>query len=141
LPRKTKGTSERISLCSIAGIASAAAKRRRRDEPGADHARLFSRVTGDIEGCWNFTGHKTADGYGKVNYRGKSMLAHRVSYLIVNGRLPADLLVCHRCDNPSCINPSHLFLGTDFDNTMDAIKKGRRILIHRKPKHEHDNIR
>lgn len=98
------------------------------EQEGADHVFLFSRVTGDPEGCWNFTGHRDKNGYGKLRWKGKGMLAHRVSYMIVNGYLPDDLLVCHKCDNPSCINPQHLFLGTNYDNTMDAVRKGRKFI-------------
>lgn len=75
--------------------------------------------------CWEWTGNKNMLGYGMIWYDGKNIRAHRVSYLIFNGDLSDNLFVCHKCDNPSCVNPSHLFLGTSKDNMRDMIKKGR----------------
>ena len=64
-------------------------------------------------------------GYGAIRYKGKMMLTHRASWLIHKGEIPEGLMVLHHCDNPLCINPSHLFLGTAKDNSDDKIKKGR----------------
>jgi hypothetical protein len=89
---------------------------------------LFSRVQNDENNCWNWQGCKNKEGYGHVRCMGKVMLAHRVAFLAANGWLPADKLICHHCDNPSCINPSHLFVGTNYDNTMDAMVKGRKFI-------------
>lgn len=75
--------------------------------------------------CLIFTGPKNHLGYGCIGYKGKVVKAHRLSFLFHYGHLPNDLLVLHKCDNPACINPDHLFLGTHYDNTMDMIKKGR----------------
>jgi hypothetical protein len=89
------------------------------------HIRLFSKVTGHPDGCWNWTGCKNKEGYGHVKMNGVVMLAHRAAFLIVNGFLPADKLVCHHCDNTSCINPQHFFLGTNADNKADSVRKNR----------------
>jgi len=75
--------------------------------------------------CIEFTGAKDPKGYGRVGHNMKVYLAHRVSYQIVNGDIAPGMFVCHRCDNPSCINPEHLFAGTLRDNTDDMLAKGR----------------
>jgi len=76
--------------------------------------------------CWLWTaGQRNASGYGGFLYNGKHSLAHRVSYEIEIGPVPDGLLVLHRCDNPLCVRPSHLFLGTNDDNMKDMAAKGR----------------
>lgn len=81
--------------------------------------------------CWLWTGKKTVAGYGQVCLvvgDDKSIYAHRLSWIIHNGPIPDDLCVLHNCptgDNPSCVNPDHLFLGTRGDNRRDCVKKGR----------------
>lgn len=64
-------------------------------------------------------------GYGQFKVNNKVQRAHRVSWTIHFGDIPDRLLICHKCDNPSCVNPSHLFIGTQFDNMKDAVTKGR----------------
>lgn len=75
-------------------------------------------------GCWIWKGATNKKGYGVVNYKDRVMFVHRAMYELYKG--PIDyFLVCHHCDNPTCVNPNHLFLGTAMDNTRDMISKGR----------------
>lgn len=80
----------------------------------------------NANGCWEWKGFRLKTGYGKFSYKRKSYLAHRISWYLFNGPIPDYLCVCHKCDNPPCINPEHLFLGTQVDNIQDMIKKNRR---------------
>lgn len=76
-------------------------------------------------GCWIWTEYCNNHGYGRFRVDGKKTLAHRASYEAFIGPIPEGMLVCHKCDTPACVNPSHLFLGTDKDNVRDCINKGR----------------
>lgn len=76
-------------------------------------------------GCWLWIGATGSDGYGKAIVDGRSRRAHRVSWEMFRGEIPPDVVICHRCDNPPCVNPSHLFLGTQLDNIADRHSKGR----------------
>ena len=100
--------------------------------------RFWSKVDGnDPNECWNWTAGKQANGYGAFVYAGKTRYAHRFSWLLHFGTIPEGMFVCHHCDNPGCVNPKHLFLGTQTDNMQDAITKGR---IGRGEKHRNSKL-
>ena len=96
----------------------------------AVHHTLADRVIVTETGCAEWTGYRDGDGYGIVRVGGKNKRAHRVSYTLSMGPIPDGFHVLHRCDNPPCINPDHLFLGTNYDNVKDKISKGRDRGVH-----------
>jgi hypothetical protein len=87
--------------------------------------RLLQRVLFGASDCWHWTGARNTFGYGRMTHKGRLEVAHRLSWESFRGPIPAGLSVLHRCDNPSCINPDHLWLGTYSDNLRDAWAKGR----------------
>lgn len=88
--------------------------------------RFFRYVSkGTEDSCWEWSGAMDKDGYGFFWVAGKLYRSHRVSWVIHQSPIHASLLVLHRCDNPRCVNPDHLFLGTDADNADDRERKGR----------------
>lgn len=95
--------------------------------------RIYSQVqkSPDPSGCWVWLGSANKKGYGSICINGRSQLAHRVSYELFNGPI-GDLLACHTCDNPSCVNPAHLFAGDAFANMQDASRKNRLNIVLRK---------
>jgi hypothetical protein len=91
-----------------------------------DHQRFIARVDlafGDA--CWEWNGHRNDRGYGLIWHNGRHVRAHRVALILALGSIPDGLLVLHHCDNPSCVRPSHLFVGTQADNMRDMAHKGR----------------
>jgi hypothetical protein len=79
--------------------------------------------------CKQCQGYKNRDGYGVVRRNGRLYLAHRLAWEDVFGIIPEGMCVCHKCDNPACINVDHLFLGTQKDNMLDSVNKGRCTIL------------
>jgi hypothetical protein len=90
--------------------------------------RFFEKVAIiPFHDCWEWVAAKNEKGYGKfsIGTTHTNLKAHRVSWMLANGSIPDGLFVCHRCDNPGCVRPDHLFLGTPKDNMIDKVRKGR----------------
>lgn len=77
------------------------------------------------ETCWIWNGGRHPKGYGSFNWEGRTRRVSRVIWSILHGTIPAKIDICHKCDNPPCFNPSHLFAGTKSDNARDMSRKGR----------------
>jgi hypothetical protein len=86
--------------------------------------RFFSHVE-KTQGCWNWLTALSPKGYGITWYKRKKLAAHRLAWIIFVGPIPEGMQVCHKCDNPKCVNPEHLFIGTNYDNVQDKVAKNR----------------
>lgn len=93
--------------------------------------RLWAGTSkGLAEECWEWQGAKGRGRYGTISWNGKRIRTHRASWMLAHGDIPDGLEVCHHCDNPPCVNPAHLFVGTHSENMKDARRKGRQPLPH-----------
>lgn len=98
-------------------------------------ARFLAKVdtSAGHDGCWPWIGYRQRDGYGRFGVRrdGRKSIgyAHRVAWEIAYGQIPDGMCVCHRCDVRFCVNPAHLFIGTDADNAHDRDRKGRSVKL------------
>ena len=87
----------------------------------------FSKGIRVTPGCWLWLKSKDTKGYGLLRVNGKQEKTHRVSYRLFVGPIPDGLHICHRCDTPACVNPDHLFTGTNKENMEDRERKGRGV--------------
>lgn len=107
--------------------------------PITDVLTRFWRKVRKTDSCWLWTGTPNRDGYGRFRYGlsnkygGVEKMAHRVSWELANGAIPEGMVICHKCDNPPCVNPDHLFMGTSLDNSRDRDQKGRTLSGERNP--------
>ncbi len=93
--------------------------------PIAIAERFWPKVRKQSIGCWEWLGCRSA-GYGQIWMDGRMVFSHRVSWMLCRGDIPHGLQVLHSCDNPLCVRPDHLFLGTQKENVADCIRKNRR---------------
>jgi len=91
---------------------------------GTVEDRFWSRVE-KTDGCWLWRWSLNKLGYGVIGVRGRAVRAHRLSWELANGPIPDGKVICHHCDNPRCVRPDHLFVGSHADNVADKVAKGR----------------
>lgn len=97
--------------------------------PAEAVARFWSRVNRADGGCWEWQGTRQHYGHGLLSVGGRNLKVHRISYEMHVGPIPAGLIVRHRCDNPPCVNPDHLEVGTRADNNRDRDERGRHVKL------------
>lgn len=90
------------------------------------HIEKFNQKISKFDnGCWHWQGMKDKDGYGKIKINNKRTSAHRLSMIMVHGDIPENNWVLHKCDNPSCVNPEHLYFGSPSQNSLDRENRKR----------------
>lgn len=137
--RKSCGCFQRETRLNLGTVARGLSNRGATPSDDDYEVRFWCRVRSSRDGCWVWTRGTQHNGYGTFCVKGRDIRAHRFSWEIHFGQIPQGMLVCHHCDNPPCVRPDHLFLGTDRDNCVDKLAKGRGragIPFHRGCSHE-----
>jgi hypothetical protein len=148
-PRQRFGISRRHSTLEVPGVMSTS-YRKIPSLTERDAARFWRKVNKNgptpqhrcaLGPCWLWTGDHTRRSYGLFRLSGNTRwYAHRISYAITHEPFSSDLCICHHCDNPPCVNPSHLFLGTQGDNARDRDTKGRTVHAAQRWASEHPDL-
>lgn len=118
--KRKRGTKGRFCSRTCWGVSMSKNNPSKRSTPDGFWSNVAKR---EVDECWEWTGAKTSYGYGSVRYHRKGWLSHRLAFYLATGQKPE--CVCHRCDNPPCCNPSHLFAGDLVVNNADRHAKGR----------------
>jgi len=122
-------TKRKISLANSGRIFSKEHRRKLSVSHTQDvNKRFWSKV--NIKGpdeCWEWTGPLNAKGYGSFSFPGHTCRASRMAWILTYGNISKNICVLHKCDNPACCNPAHLYLGTNQDNVDDKVRKGRQL--------------
>lgn len=98
----------------------------KKDKALAYKRRFLTHIRKTKNGCWEWMGSRDSKNYGRIRLDDQINLAHRVAWVIFFDEIPKNKCICHKCDNPPCCNPHHLFIGTLKDNSQDCINKNRR---------------
>lgn len=100
--------------------------------PSPDLAERFNAKVdfGHTDDCWNWMAFRNPSGYGMIRNGKRMALAHRVGWVLANGEVPLGRQVLHHCDNRACVNPAHLYIGTNADNIRDKVERGRSRFPH-----------
>lgn len=122
---RVSGVSLRQGRIQSCGCLSRENARRTKITQPVPLQQRFDKYALKRDGCWIWAGMRNALGYGVIRYSGKRSFAHRLSFELYKGQIPEGMYVCHKCDNPSCVNPDHLFIGSPKDNMDDMRAKGR----------------
>lgn len=117
-------------MTDIPGLRAHTTERGHRGERGGDYglslaAKIAKYVWIQDDGCWIWTGRLNEGGYGKVCVGRRDALAHRAVYEFCGRAVPSDRFLLHQCDRPSCVRPSHLYIGTQTDNMQDMVRRRR----------------
>lgn len=115
--------------CLKSEVSASNMKHMQLERHGTIEDRFFSRFKVSDSGCWLWIAHCDKDGYGILPGNHASIRAHRFSFIHHHGPIDDGMVICHKCDNPGCVNPDHLFAGTTKDNCHDMLSKGRDMMV------------